>query len=50
MRYYVMPEDDYEPWEVCKSINEAREERSKLAFNFFSRNVVIRDENYQIIQ
>ena len=49
MRYYVMPEDDYEPWRVCKSINEAKIERSKLALSFFSRNVVIRDENYQII-
>ena len=50
MKYYVMPEDDYEPWEVCKSIDEAKVKRSELAFSFISRNVVIRDENYQIIQ
>lgn len=50
MKYYVMPEYDYEPWVICDSLEEAKKERSKLAFRFFSREVVIRDENYKLIQ
>ena len=50
MKYYVMPEDDYKPWVVCNSLEEARKERSRLAFRFLSREIVIRDENYQIVR
>lgn len=50
MKYYVMPEGDYNPWVICGSLEEAKKERSKLAFRFFSREVVIRDENYNLIQ
>lgn len=50
MKYYVMPEDDYKPWVICDSLEEAKKERVKLAFRFFSREVVIRDENYKLIQ
>ena len=50
MKYYVMPEGDYKPWEVCESIDEAKKKRSELAFRFISRDVVIRDEYYRLIQ
>ena len=45
-----MPEDDYNPWVICDSLEEARKERVKLAFEFISREVVIRDENLNLIQ
>lgn len=50
MKYYVMPEDNYKPWVICDSLEEARKEHHKLAFKFLSREVVIRDENYQIVR
>ena len=37
--------DDYEAWDTAETIEEARDKRSKLAMNFFSRAVVIVDEN-----
>lgn len=45
-----MPEDGYKPWKTCASLKEAKEERRKLAFRFLSREVVIRDEDYQIVR
>ena len=45
-----MPEGDYRPWVICDSLEEARKERSKLAFSFLSREVVIRDENLKLIE
>lgn len=50
MKYYVMPEDDYRPWAICDSLEEAKKERSRLASHFFSREVVIRDKNHKLIQ
>lgn len=37
--------DDYDAWDTAETIEEARDKRSKLAMNFFSRAVVIVDEN-----
>lgn len=37
--------DDYEACDTAETIEEARDKRSKLAMNFFSRAVVIVDEN-----
>ena len=39
------PYDDYEAWDTAETIEEARIKRSKLAMSFFSRVVVIVDEN-----
>ena len=50
MKYYVMPEGDYTPWAICDSLEEAKKERSKLAFSFFSREVLSRDENLKLIE
>lgn len=35
----------YEAWDTAETIEEARDKRSKLAMSFFSRAVVIVDEN-----
>lgn len=37
--------DDYEAWDTAETIEEARDKRSKLDMSFFSRAVVIVDEN-----
>lgn len=37
--------DDYKAWDTAETIEETRAKRSKLAMSFFSRAVVIVDEN-----
>lgn len=44
-RYTVRPQDDYSSWGDYDTIEEAREAKSKLAMSFFSRRVVIIDNN-----
>lgn len=44
-RYNIRPYDDYETWDTAETIEEARDKRSKLAMSFFSRAVIIVDEN-----
>lgn len=44
-RFKIRPYDDYEAWDTAETIEEARDKRSKLAMSFFSRAVVIVDEN-----
>lgn len=44
-RYNIRPYDDYKAWDTADTIEEARDKRSKLAMSFFSRRVVIVDEN-----
>lgn len=45
-KFKIRPyDDDYEAWDTAETIEEARDKRSKLAMNFFSRAVVIVDEN-----
>ena len=44
-KFKIRPYDDYEAWDTANSIEEARAKRSKLAMSFFSRAVVIVDEN-----
>ena len=44
-KFKIRPYDDYEAWDTAKTIEEARDKRSKLAMSFFSRAVVIVDEN-----
>lgn len=44
-RFKIRPYDDYEAWDTAETIEEARDKRSKLAMSFFSRVVVIVDEN-----
>ena len=44
-KFNIRPYDDYEAWDTAKTIEEARDKRSKLAMSFFSRAVVIVDEN-----
>ena len=44
-RFKIRPYDDYETWNTAETIEEARDKRSKLAMSFFSRAVVIVDEN-----
>ena len=44
-RFKIRSYDDYEAWDTAETIEEARDKRSKLAMNFFSRAVVIVDEN-----
>ena len=43
-KFKIRPYDDYEAWDTAETIEEARDKRSKLAMNFFSRAVVIVDE------
>lgn len=44
-RYTVRPYEDYSSWGDYNTITEAREARSKLALSFFSRKVIIEDNN-----
>lgn len=44
-RFKIRPYDDYDAWDTAETIEEARDKRSKLAMFFFSRAVVIVDEN-----
>lgn len=44
-RFKIRPYDDYKAWDTAETIEEARDKRSKLAMSFFSRAVVIVDEN-----
>lgn len=44
-RYTVRPYDDYKSWGDYDTIEEAREVRSKLAMSFFSRRVIIIDND-----
>lgn len=44
-RYTVRPYDDYKSWRDYDTIEEAREVRSNLAMSFFSRRVVIIDND-----
>ena len=44
-KFKIRPYDDYEAWDIAETIEEARDKRSKLAMSFFSRAVVIVDEN-----
>lgn len=45
VKFKIRPYDDYEAWDTADTIEEARDKRSKLAMSFFSRTVVIIDEN-----
>ena len=45
VKFKIRPYDDYEDWDTAETIEEARAKRSKLAMSFFSRRVVIVDEN-----
>lgn len=44
-KFKIRPYDDYEAWDTAETIEEARDKRSKLDMSFFSRAVVIVDEN-----
>lgn len=44
-KFKIRPYDDYKAWDTAETIEEARAKRSKLAMSFFSREVVIVDEN-----
>lgn len=44
-KFKIRPYDDYKTWDTAETIEEARAKRSKLAMSFFSRAVVIVDEN-----
>ena len=44
-RFKIRPYDDYDDWDAAETIEEARDKRSKLAMSFFSRAVIIVDEN-----
>lgn len=44
-KFKIRPYDDYEAWDTAETIEESRDKRSKLAMSFFSRAVVIVDEN-----
>ena len=44
-KFKIRPYDDYKAWDTAETIEEARTKRSKLAMSFFSRRVVIVDEN-----
>lgn len=44
-KFKIRPYDDYKAWDTADTIEEARDKRSKLAMSFFSRAVVIVDEN-----
>lgn len=43
-KFKIRPYDDYKAWDTAETIEEARAKRSKLAMSFFSRAVVIVDE------
>ena len=44
-KFKIRPYDDYKVWDTADTIEEARAKRNKLAMSFFSRAVVIVDEN-----
>ena len=44
-KFKIRPYDDYEAWDTAETIEKARDKRSKLAMSFFSRAVVIINEN-----
>lgn len=44
-KFKIKPYDDYKTLDTAETIEEARAKRSKLAMSFFSRAVVIVDEN-----
>ena len=44
-KFKIRPYDDYKAWDTAETIEEARTKRNKLAMSFFSRRVVIVDEN-----
>lgn len=44
-KFKIRPYDDYEVQDTAETIKEIRDKRSKLAMSFFSRAVVIVDEN-----
>lgn len=44
-KFKIRPYDDCEAWDTADTIEEARDKRNKLAMTFFSRAVVIVDEN-----
>lgn len=44
-KFKIRPYDDYKAWDTADTIEEARDKRSKLAMSFFSRTVVIVDED-----
>lgn len=44
-KFKIRPYDDCEAWDTADTIEEARDKRSKLAMSFFSRAVVIVDED-----
>ena len=44
-KFKIRPYDDYKAWDTAETIEEARDKRNKLAMSFFSRVVVIVDEN-----
>lgn len=44
-KFKIRPYDNYDAWDTAETIEEARDKRSKLAMSFFSRAVVIVDEN-----
>ena len=45
VKFKIRPYDDCEAWDTADTIEEARDKRSKLAMSFFSRAVVIVDED-----
>lgn len=44
-KFKIRPYDDNKAWDTAETIEEARIKRNKLALSFFSRFVVIVDEN-----
>lgn len=44
-KFKIRPYDDYKAWDTADTIEEARDKRSKLAMSFFSRAVIIVDED-----
>lgn len=42
-RYSIRPYDDYKAWDKAETLEEAKAKRSELAMSFFSRDVVIID-------
>lgn len=44
-KFKIRPYDDYEAWDTAETIEEARDKRRKLVMSFFSKAVVIVDEN-----
>lgn len=44
-KFKIRPYDDCEAWDTADTIEEARDKRSKLAMSFFSRAVIIVDED-----